>query len=334
MTEADFEHAIRRSQRLRIIAGRLETGDVAALRRFVRLTQEQFAEALGISVRTLQNWEQDRVKPEGPGLALLRISGQVGNVPTVFHSLRSRRPSTSTSVLDHRNEVTRCGGGNILRGLSSKDLVPTRCGSRMLNVRMAARVAGFAVVSHLALACSSDGAGGDAGGSLITGGAAGIYRLEASTANEAGCDAEGPSDLDSRQTKNVYMVNEMGGTQLFVQLAFCIDAEHCRMVHRLALEPSYSIDGYEFFKSPSGQFTDGFVTGADTVDGQCVGGTLWRHDLSMSGDSFQIESRRSLPPPFPRDPNTQCYNVSLRDDVESGTCLEYEVLRGTFAEPL
>jgi putative transcriptional regulator len=42
----------------------------------VRLTQEQFAEALGISVRTLQNWEQDRVKPEGPGLALLRIAAR------------------------------------------------------------------------------------------------------------------------------------------------------------------------------------------------------------------------------------------------------------------
>lgn len=76
MTEDDFEHAIRRSQRLRIIAGQLEAGDVAALRRFVRLTQEQFAEALGISVRTLQNWEQDRVKPEGPGLALLRIAAR------------------------------------------------------------------------------------------------------------------------------------------------------------------------------------------------------------------------------------------------------------------
>ena len=61
-------------QRGRIIAGKLELGDVALLRRFVGLTQGQFAEALGISVRTLQNWEQDRVTPDGPGLALLRIA--------------------------------------------------------------------------------------------------------------------------------------------------------------------------------------------------------------------------------------------------------------------
>lgn len=76
LTDDDFEHAIRRDQRLRIIAGQLEPGDVVALRRFVRLTQEQFAEALGISVRTLQNWEQDRVTPDGPGLALLRIAAR------------------------------------------------------------------------------------------------------------------------------------------------------------------------------------------------------------------------------------------------------------------
>ena len=76
ITDDDFAHAIRRDQRLRIIAGRLEPGDVAAIRRFVRLTQEQFAEALGISVRTLQNWEQDRTVPDGPGLALLRIAAR------------------------------------------------------------------------------------------------------------------------------------------------------------------------------------------------------------------------------------------------------------------
>jgi putative transcriptional regulator len=80
LTRADFERMIRVDQRERIIAGRLEPGDVAALRRFVQLTQEQFAEALGISVHTLRNWEQDRVTPDGPGLALLRIAARDPNV--------------------------------------------------------------------------------------------------------------------------------------------------------------------------------------------------------------------------------------------------------------
>ena len=76
LTHEELSRALTRTQRKRIIAGKLEAGDVAALRRFVCLTQEQFAEALGISVHTLRNWEQDRVTPDGPGLALLRIAAR------------------------------------------------------------------------------------------------------------------------------------------------------------------------------------------------------------------------------------------------------------------
>ena len=76
LTREELSRALTRAQRKRIIAGRLEPGDVAALRRFICLTQEQFAEALGISVHTLRNWEQDRVNPDGPGLALLRIAAR------------------------------------------------------------------------------------------------------------------------------------------------------------------------------------------------------------------------------------------------------------------
>lgn len=46
------------------------------LRNFVGLTQTQFAEAIGISVHTLRNWEQDRHKPDGPAIALLRIAAR------------------------------------------------------------------------------------------------------------------------------------------------------------------------------------------------------------------------------------------------------------------
>ena len=76
LTREELARALTRAQRKRIISGKLEPGDVAALRRFICLTQEQFAGALGISVHTLRNWEQDRVKPDGPGLALLRIAAR------------------------------------------------------------------------------------------------------------------------------------------------------------------------------------------------------------------------------------------------------------------
>jgi putative transcriptional regulator len=76
LTPEELGRALTRTQRKRIISGKLEPGDVAALRRFICLTQEQFAEALGISIHTLRNWEQDRVSPDGPGLALLRIAAR------------------------------------------------------------------------------------------------------------------------------------------------------------------------------------------------------------------------------------------------------------------
>ena len=77
LTGEDFARALPRSQRLRIMRGEIEPAkDVAALRRFVGLTQEEFAESLGISVHTLRNWEQGRRRPEGPALALLRIAAR------------------------------------------------------------------------------------------------------------------------------------------------------------------------------------------------------------------------------------------------------------------
>ena len=76
LTDEQLARGMMRSRRNRIMRGELKPGDVAALRRFVGVTQEQFAEALGISVHTLRNWEQDRRYPEGPALALLRVAAR------------------------------------------------------------------------------------------------------------------------------------------------------------------------------------------------------------------------------------------------------------------
>jgi putative transcriptional regulator len=77
LTDGDFARAIPRKQRERIIRGEIVDGnDVVVLRRFVGMTQGEFAAALGISVHTLRNWEQGRRRPEGPALALLRIAAR------------------------------------------------------------------------------------------------------------------------------------------------------------------------------------------------------------------------------------------------------------------
>jgi len=69
----DFSRMIPRDQRKRLIEGDWKAGDIAALRKFLGLTQNQFSKTIGISISTLQNWEQDRRHPEGPAKALLRI---------------------------------------------------------------------------------------------------------------------------------------------------------------------------------------------------------------------------------------------------------------------
>lgn len=77
LTAKDFARAIPARLRKRLILGQFESGDdIAALRRFVGLTQTQFARAMGISVHTLRNWEQGRRRPDGPAIALLRIAAR------------------------------------------------------------------------------------------------------------------------------------------------------------------------------------------------------------------------------------------------------------------
>lgn len=46
---------------------------VRSTRERTGLSQSEFAALIGVSVKTLQNWEQDRRRPTGPAAALLRI---------------------------------------------------------------------------------------------------------------------------------------------------------------------------------------------------------------------------------------------------------------------
>lgn len=48
--------------------------DVAKIRRNLELTQDEFADFMGVNLKTLQNWEQRRREPQGPARSLLRIA--------------------------------------------------------------------------------------------------------------------------------------------------------------------------------------------------------------------------------------------------------------------
>ena len=68
-----------RKRRIAPVAGainsrhELREPNVAKLRKSVGLSQARFAAALGISVATLQNWEQRRRRPDGPARVLLNV---------------------------------------------------------------------------------------------------------------------------------------------------------------------------------------------------------------------------------------------------------------------
>ncbi len=50
--------------------------EIKTVREKLNVSQNEFALMIGVSVRTLQNWEQGRRKPEGPAKALLRVASR------------------------------------------------------------------------------------------------------------------------------------------------------------------------------------------------------------------------------------------------------------------
>jgi putative transcriptional regulator len=50
--------------------------DIKAIRQKLDKSQREFALMIGVSLGTLQNWEQGRRKPVGPARALLRVAAR------------------------------------------------------------------------------------------------------------------------------------------------------------------------------------------------------------------------------------------------------------------
>jgi len=67
---------LRGDKRAVVRVDRLEPDSVTVVRARLGLSQAKFARALGISVATLQNWEQGRRRPTGPARVLLRIAAK------------------------------------------------------------------------------------------------------------------------------------------------------------------------------------------------------------------------------------------------------------------
>jgi putative transcriptional regulator len=96
MNEKDFEllcesikqaGEMRRGERKPFRVTEYTEPDPKAIRERLGLSQSRFAAIIGVSLRTIQNWEQGRRKPEGPAKALLRV---VDREPeAVLHALHT-----------------------------------------------------------------------------------------------------------------------------------------------------------------------------------------------------------------------------------------------------
>jgi putative transcriptional regulator len=96
MNEKDFNNLVGSIKE----AGKIKRGELSPGRRFeftpldiktirgkLHKSQSEFALMIGVSVSTLQNWEQGRRKPDGPAKALLKVASR--NPEAVMEALSS-----------------------------------------------------------------------------------------------------------------------------------------------------------------------------------------------------------------------------------------------------
>lgn len=85
MKEKDFDNLVKSVRQ----AGKIKRGkmkpsrsfqfdpaDIKGIRQRLNKSQAEFALMIGVSISTLQNWEQGRRRPEGPAQALLKIAAE------------------------------------------------------------------------------------------------------------------------------------------------------------------------------------------------------------------------------------------------------------------
>ena len=96
MNDKDFNNLVGSvKQAGQIKKGQLEPGrvfefeplDIKAIRKKLNKSQRELALMIGVSVSTLQNWEQGRRQPEGPARVLLKIASR--NPQVILEALHS-----------------------------------------------------------------------------------------------------------------------------------------------------------------------------------------------------------------------------------------------------
>ena len=91
----------------------IDAPDVKQLRASYRLSQNEFATMLGISAKTLRNWEQGRRKPEGPARVLLQVAAKYPQ--SVWDAVHPTRPTGQTTGGRRRRSEQRAATTRVKR---------------------------------------------------------------------------------------------------------------------------------------------------------------------------------------------------------------------------
>ncbi|MBS1913018.1 MAG: helix-turn-helix domain-containing protein [Bacteroidetes bacterium] len=108
--------AIQRGEKFAAVEHVFEEPDARQIRARMKLSQSAFAAVLGISLRTLQNWEQGHRVPQGPARRLLEVAARYPDAVynTVFgrRELLRRNPDGSiTTVIAGGADASTFGSG-------------------------------------------------------------------------------------------------------------------------------------------------------------------------------------------------------------------------------
>jgi putative transcriptional regulator len=92
--------AILRGEKAPSRAFSVDKPDVQQIRSTFHLSQSEFATLLGISVDTLQNWEQGRRSPQGPARILLQVAAK--HPEALWDVIQQNNPQLTTLVAERK----------------------------------------------------------------------------------------------------------------------------------------------------------------------------------------------------------------------------------------
>jgi hypothetical protein len=167
--------------------------------------------------------------------------------------------------------------------------------------------------------------GGDGGGTSYEG----IWRVDAWTNNNTGCDVEGPSVAATREPF-FYTKNESFLGQSFVNVNGCDDIATCK--EEANDKDTIHIGSFAFEEGSDGAGWTTHSAFAFDVQGQCEGGVT-DTKLTISTATFHIEGKHFEAVPFPAmTGEDKCPDAKVEQAAAGQPCDGLEVVSATFMQ--